>query len=283
MPSVTDTPSSVTKSTNNRLGATFARLADANQAAFVAYMAAGHPSAKKTVEIVLALEEAGADVVELGIPFSDPLADGVVNQIAAEQALKAGTTTRGVLDMIRAIREKSEIPLVLFTYLNPVYTYGFEKFHRDAAAAGADGILCLDLPPDEAARNSELAETEGLCPIRLIAPTTPEDRFEDVCKSADGFIYYVSREGVTGVQESLAEGLDDQVAVLKKHTNVPVCVGFGISKPDQAAQVAKAADGVVVGSAIVRTIIDHADSDNVATIVRDFTKPLVDAAKAARK
>lgn len=275
-------PSAPDSITSSRLSDTFTKLSDANQAAFVAYLAAGHPNAEKTVEIVLALEEAGADVIELGIPFSDPLADGVVNQIAAEQALAAGTTTRGVLDIIRAIREKSQIPLVLFTYLNPVYTYGFEDFHRDAAAAGADGILCLDLPPDEAAVNAELAKTEGLCPIRLIAPTTPEERFEDVCKTADGFIYYVSREGVTGVQESLAEGLDQQVAVLKKHTDVPVCVGFGISKPEQAAQVAKSADGVVVGSAIVRTVIDNKDADDVAQIVHDFTKPLIDAAKSAR-
>ncbi|QQL43885.1 tryptophan synthase subunit alpha [Sulfuriroseicoccus oceanibius] len=275
-------PSAPDSITSSRLRDTFTKLSDANEAAFVAYLAAGHPNAEKTVEIVLALEEAGADVIELGIPFSDPLADGVVNQIAAEKALAAGTTTRGVLDMIRAIREKSEIPLVLFTYLNPVYTYGFEDFHRDAAAAGADGILCLDLPPDEAAKNVELAQSKGLSPIRLIAPTTPEERFEEVCATADGFIYYVSREGVTGVQESLAEGLDEQVAVLKKHTDVPVCVGFGISKPEQAAQVAKSADGVVVGSAIVRTVIDNADADNLAQIVHDFAKPLIDAAKSAR-
>ena len=268
--------------TNSRLASTFNDLAARNEAAFVAYLAAGHPSPERTADLVVALADAGADVVELGVPFSDPLADGVVNQLAAEAALKAGTTIQHVLEIIRKIRERSEVPLVLFTYLNPVYTYGFEKFHRDAAAAGADGILTLDLPADEAQKNTELASAEGLAPIRLIAPTTPESRFDSICSQADGFIYYVSREGVTGVQESLSEGIDDQVAAIKKHTDLPICVGFGISKPEQAAQVAKAADGVVVGSAIVRTILDNADDPNLPTILRDFTAPLVAATKSAR-
>lgn len=278
MPSTQDTPSP-----DNRLSQTFSRLADRNEAAFVAYLAAGHPSPARTVDLVLALVEAGADVIELGVPFSDPLADGVVNQLAAEAALKAGTTIHDVLEIIRKVREKSEVPLVLFTYLNPVYSYGFKEFHRDAAAAGADGILTLDLPADEAERNIELANAEGLSAIRLIAPTTPESRYDHICSKASGFIYYVSREGVTGIQENLAEGIGEQVATIKKHTDIPICVGFGISKPEQAAQIAMAADGVVVGSAIVKTILDNADDTNLPAIVRDFTAPLVTAAKAARR
>lgn len=264
----------------NRLDQTFARLREEKKAAFVAYLAAGDPTLDATLGLVLALAGAGVDIIELGLPFSDPLADGIVNQLAAQRALESGTTTAGVIELIRRIREHSSIPLVLFTYLNPVYTYGFEKFHADAAAAGADGVLLLDLPPDEAAANSELTGTHGLRQIRLIAPTTPPARMRDIGSQGEGFIYYVSREGVTGEQSELATNIAENVAIIKSGSGVPVCVGFGISTPDQAAAVARSADGVVVGSAIVKTIAAHGSSPDLASLVADFVRPLVEATKS---
>tara|TARA_R110000850_G_scaffold10259_23_gene36889 strand:+ start:4092 stop:4901 length:810 start_codon:yes stop_codon:yes gene_type:complete len=267
-------------SQENRIDQRFAALRQDGRAAFVAYICAGDPTMDRSLEIMHALERAGADIIELGIPFSDPMADGIVNQMAAHRALEAGGTTRGVLELIRRFRTTSEIPIVLFTYLNPVYTYGFQQFHVDAAEAGADGILLLDLPPDEADRNAELAENNSLKHIRLIAPTTPTDRMPKLAASSEGFIYYVSREGVTGEQVSLAEGIERNVAEIKKHTSVPVVVGFGISTPEQAAEVARSSDGVVVGSAIVRQIATNTDSPNVANVVEAFVKPLVDGTKS---
>ena len=264
----------------NRIDQRFAALKTQGKTAFVAYICAGDPDMDRSLEIMFALERSGADVIELGVPFSDPMADGIVNQMAAHRALESGATTRGVLDLIRRFREKSEIPVVLFTYLNPIYSYGFTRFHEDAAAAGADGILLLDLPPEEAAINKELIENSRLRHIRLIAPTTPAERIPQLAAASEGFIYYVSREGVTGAQTSLAEGIGENVAAIKAHTTVPVAVGFGISTPAQAAEVAASADGVVVGSAIVRQIEEYGASADVAARVESFVKPLVDAVKS---
>ena len=264
----------------NRIDQKFAALKAEGKTGFVAYISAGDPDLERSLEILRALERAGADVIELGVPFSDPMADGIVNQMAAHRALEAGATLPKVLDLIRDFRKESEVPLVLFTYLNPVYTYGFEKFHHEAAAAGADGVLLLDLPPDESPKNAELQESPDLRHIRLIAPTTPQDRLPILAKSSEGFIYYVSREGVTGAQTTLAEGIADNVAAIKAHTDLPIAVGFGISTPEQAAEVARAADGVVVGSAIVRQVAENADSPEVASKVEAFVKPLVEAVKS---
>lgn len=265
---------------SNRIDARFEQLRATGKRAFVAYICAGDPTLEATVEIVKALDQAGADVVELGLPFSDPLADGIVNQLAADRAIRSGTTTVKVLEMIKEIRKVSQVPLVLFTYLNPVYTYGYERFHHDAAAAGADGILVLDLPADEADQNAELKPSPDLAHIRLIAPTTPEERVPKIAAVAEGFIYYVSREGVTGAQATIATGIAEMVAHIKSTTGVPVCVGFGISNPEQAATVASMADGVVVGSAIVKLIDKYGSSPDLAKEVGAFVKPLVDAVKA---
>ncbi len=264
----------------NRIDSRFAELRAAGKRAFVAYICAGDPTLDATIDIVLGLERAGADVVELGLPFSDPLADGVVNQMAADRALKAGASTAGVLDMIRRLRTRSQIPLVLFTYLNPVYTYGYAQFHRDAAAAGADGVLVLDLPPDEAEQNAELKPTPDLRHIQLVAPTSAPERIASIARSAEGFVYYVSRLGVTGAQSEVAGGIAEQVAVIRGTTTVPVCVGFGVSSPEQAATVAAMADGVVVGSAIVKLIEKHGTEPDVAERVEALVKPLVAAVKA---
>ena len=229
------------------------------------------------------LAAAGADILEIGVPFSDPLADGPTIQAAANRALEAGATVERLLDGLRDFRQRCHIPVVLFTYLNPVYVYGFEAFHKDAAAAGADGILLLDLPPDEAARNQELACTHGLDAIRLIAPTTPERRMAEICATASGFVYYVSREGVTGEQQTLADSIADRVALLRTYTDLPICVGFGISTPDQAAEVASLADGAVVGSAIVRRIAEHAGASDLTKRVGDFVRPIAEAVHAVQR
>lgn len=263
----------------NRIDAAFTRLQSEGKKAFVAYVAAGDPSFEASLEVVKALADAGADIIELGLPFSDPLADGIVNQMAADRALKAGMNTPRSLELIREFRKTHETPIVLFTYLNPIFTYGFERFHKDAAAAGADGILLLDLPPDEAKENDDLAKGEGLKHIRLIAPTTPDDRVELLSKSAEGFIYALSRTGVTGAHGVPSEGIGAQVTKIKAHATVPVCVGFGITKPEQAAMVAKNSDGVIVGSAIVKQI--ELNPERAAEAVREFITPLIEATKSA--
>jgi tryptophan synthase alpha chain len=267
--------------TPNRIDTKFETLRAAGQCGFIAYITAGDPDLKTTPALVAALEQSGVDIVELGIPFSDPLADGATIQAASGRALDAGATVAGALDAVREIRRNSEIPIVFFTYLNPVYVYGFDRFHADAAAAGADGLLILDLPPDEAARNAELMKSHGLHSIRLIAPTTPPERMEVIAKSAEGFIYYVSREGVTGEQTSLSADIATQVAEIKKHTSLPVAVGFGISTPEQAAEVAKESDAVVVGSAIVRRIGEHGKSAELIQKVAQFISPIAAAVKKA--
>lgn len=262
----------------NRIDAVFSKLRETDSTAFVAYVAAGDPDFDRSLEVIKGLADAGADIIELGLPFSDPLADGIVNQMAADRALKSGMSTPRSLDLIRKFRETHETPIVLFTYLNPVFTYGFEKFHTDAAAAGADGILLLDLPPDEAALNKDLAIGAGLKHIRLIAPTTPPERVKILAESAEGFIYALSRTGVTGSHGAPSANIAALVASIKQHTDVPVCVGFGITTPEQAAMVASAADGVIVGSAIVKQVELH--PDNAAQAVRAFTEPLIAATKA---
>lgn len=262
-----------------RIAARFQSLSAQNQSGFVAYITAGDPSPKATLDILKELDAAGVDIIELGIPFSDPLADGPTIQAAAGRALAAGMTVAGTLELIREFRKESEVPVVLFTYLNPIYVYGFERFLTDAVAAGADGLLILDLPPDEAAQNKELLAKGGLDTIRLIAPTTPIERIEQIANGAEGFIYYVSREGVTGEQTTLSDTISAQVAEIKRYTKMPVAVGFGISTPEQAAEVARQAEAVVVGSAIVRRIAENGSDPELAARVGEFVRPLVQAVK----
>ena len=264
---------------SNRIDATFEKLRSKGEKAFVAYVSAGDPDLERSLQIMIALAEAGADILELGVPFSDPLADGVVNQAAAARALAAGSNSSRVFELIRRFRQSHEIPIVLFTYLNPVYTYGYSAYHEDAVQAGADGILHLDLPPDEAAQNCEMADSAGLKQIRLIAPTTPPNRVELLASMAEGFIYALSRTGVTGSHGGPSAQIGDHVAAIKQFTDVPVCVGFGISTPDQAALVSSVSDGIVVGSAIVKQVELHCDAPDVADKVRSFTEPLIAAVK----
>lgn len=259
-----------------RLADTFATLKSQNQKAFIAYVAAGDPNFDQSLEIMHGLAEVGADVIELGLPFSDPLADGIVNQMAADRALKSGMTTARTLELIGAFRKTNEkTPIVLFTYLNPIFTYGFAKFQSDAIESGADGILLLDLPPDEASLSSDLDSNPALSHIRLIAPSSPPERVKFLAAQSEGFIYALSRTGVTGGHSAPAETIPAQVAAIKEHTDTPVCVGFGISNPEQAVMVANACDGIIVGSAIVKQIQENPDSPVEA--VKTFTAPLIQA------
>jgi len=279
-----------------RIERLFARCRDKNRAGFIPYICAGDPNFTRTIEIALALERNGADLLELGLPFSDPLTDGIVNQLAAQRALEAGATAHGVLDCVREIRRASEIPIVLYTYLNPIFRLGIEKFNQAAADAGVDGLLILDLPPEEDAnaqkldglkpsslKNGNGGNAENLVRVRLIAPTTPPERIALIAKAARGFIYYVSREGVTGARDSVAQSLGEKLAEIRRHTGLPIAVGFGISNPEQAATVARVADAVVVGSAIVDLIGKIGDRDDLADRVGKFVAPIVSAICKTRK
>ncbi|MGJ8657066.1 MAG: tryptophan synthase subunit alpha [Akkermansiaceae bacterium] len=260
-----------------RIDATFQNLKKTNTPAFIAYVAAGDPTLDLCLAIITGLADAGADVIELGVPFSDPLADGAVNQLAADRALKAGCTLPKVLDLVRQFRTTHQTPIVLFTYLNPIFSYGYDNFVTDAIEAGVDGLLLLDLPPDEAKCSPEFSKLSTLKHITLIAPTSPEERIASLAKQSEGFIYALSRTGVTGAQAAPSDTIGQTVAAIKKHTDVPVCVGFGINTPDQAAMVASVSDGVIVGSAIVNQIAENATNPDLPQIVTNFTKPLIDA------
>jgi tryptophan synthase alpha chain len=257
----------------NRIDQCFQALRVKNEKAFIAYICAGDPDLPQTVDLALALERAGTDILELGIPFSDPLADGLVNQLAAQRALAAGATVPGILDCIRQIRRRSQMPIVLYTYMNPIFQFGFDRFHREAREAGVDGLLILDLPPEED------QPANALLHIRLIAPTTPLERIQKVCAGARGFIYYVSREGVTGAQSSVASSLGERVAQIRQCTELPIAVGFGISTAEQARQVAQVADAIVVGSAIVQQINEENTAAGMPENVGKFVASLVAAAK----
>jgi tryptophan synthase alpha chain len=260
----------------NRIDNRFAELRARKRKGFIPYICAGDPNLKRTVDVAFALEKSGADLLELGLPFSDPLADGMVNQLAAQRALAAGTTIRGVFDCVREIRKKSQIPIVLYSYLNPIFQFGFDSFHREAEDAGVDGLLILDLPPEE---DVDLPST-NMFHIRLIAPTTPADRIKKIAKGAKGFLYYVSREGVTGAQASIASSLPEKIGELRVASDLPIAVGFGISNAKQAREVAKHADGIVVGSAIVDLIAKCGDKPAMIDKVSAFGKQIANAVHA---
>src|SRR5438067_9113161 len=208
----------------NRIDNCFGQLRLQKRKGFIPYICAGDPDLKRTVDLAFALEKSGADLLELGLPFSDPLADGIVNQLAAQRALAAGATIRGVFDCVRAIRQRSQIPIVLYSYLNPIFQFGADRFHREAEEAGVDGLLILDLPPEEDGGEAAAGGigSSNVFHIRLIAPTTPADRIKTIAKNAKGFIYYVSREGVTGAQESVATSLPEKIKELRKASDLPI-------------------------------------------------------------
>ena len=265
----------------NRIVEKFTRLKRDGKKSFVVYIGAGDPHLEATRQLALAFDKAGVDILELGVPFSDPLADGLVNQLSAQRGLESGTTPPKLLATIKDIRKESEIPLVLYIYFNLIHKVGLEQFINDCAAVGVDGLLVLDLPPEESDNYEALMKKAGLCQIYLIAPTTPDNRMALIVKRGAGFIYYISREGVTGMQTSVATNLASQVAKIRAHTSLPIAVGFGISNPTQAKEVAAEADGCVVGSAVVNQIAEHGKSPELVAIVGAFVKSLADAVKTA--
>jgi len=263
----------------NRIVERFSRLNRQRQKGFIVYIGAGDPNLEATRQLALAFDKLGVDVLELGVPFSDPLADGPVNQLAAQRALESGTTPLRVLETVAAIRRESQIPIVLYIYFNLVHRRGVEQFIRDAAQSGVDGLLVLDLPPEESDDYESLMRQAGLCNIYLVAPTTPDDRIELIVKRGAGFIYYVSREGVTGMQAKVADTIAQMTAKIRAHTNLPIAVGFGISTPEQAKKVAASAEAVVVGSAIVNQIARHGKAPDLIKRVSEFTNTLLQAVK----
>ncbi len=261
----------------NRINERFARLRQEQRKGFIVYIGAGDPNLEATRQLAVAFDKIGVDVLELGVPFSDPLADGLVNQLAAQRGLESGTTPPKVLETVAAIRRDSQIPIVLYIYYNLIHHRGLENFVQDSARAGVDGLLVLDLPPEESANYELVMHQAGLCVIFLVAPTTPDERIELIVKRGTGFIYYVSREGVTGMQVKVSETISTMTAKIRAHTSLPVAVGFGISNPDQARAVAASAEAIVVGSAIVNQIARHGQSHDLVKNVVSFVEPMINA------
>ncbi|PLX96803.1 MAG: tryptophan synthase subunit alpha [Desulfuromonas sp.] len=262
-----------------RIEERFAHLLQQGEAALIPFITAGDPDLGTTVKILHELVEAGADLIELGIPFSDPMADGPTIQAASERALANGATLAGVLDCVRQLREHSNVPVVLMGYYNPVLHYGAAQFSHDAAAAGVDGLLLVDLPPEEAGEIQEDLRRSGIALITLLAPTTPRERATKLAAVGEGYLYYVSMTGVTGAKQVDAAGIVDEVEALRPLAAVPVAVGFGITTPADAAAVADFADGVVVGSALVKIIAEYADSPELLDQVGGFIRKLKEATR----
>jgi tryptophan synthase alpha chain len=270
--------------TKDRIDRRFAALKAENRAGFVTYVMAGDPDAATTLSVLKGLPGAGADLIELGFPFSDPMAEGPTIQRAAQRGLKSGMTLQGTLDLVAAFREgDSDTPIILMGYLNPVLNRGFESFAAAAAKAGVDGLIIVDCPPEEADPLSDALEAEGIALIRLAAPTTDDARLPMVVRRTSGFVYYVSVAGVTGVKSADAADVAPAVERLRKASGLPVAVGFGIRTPEQAAAVARVADAAVVGSALVDEIESAAKlNENVTEKVLLKASELAKAVRSAR-
>jgi tryptophan synthase alpha chain len=264
--------------TTTRISRRFAELARAGELGLIAYITAGDPSIEATRQIVLAAAEAGADIIELGVPFSDPLADGPTIQRASERSLRAGTTLAGVLDLVASIRSESEVPLVLFSYYNPVLQMGLEKFAARASAAGADGALITDLTPEEASAYRSALHSHGMDTIFLAAPTTTDERFTRIAEASTGFLYLISRTGVTGARDAMPEDLPALVRRARHATKLPLAIGFGISLPGHVSILGGLADAAVVGSALVEEIERAASPAAAASAVAARIRLLKQAA-----
>ncbi len=255
----------------SRLSETFRRLAKEKKTALMPFITAGDPDMDTSYRLLLELEQNGADIIELGIPFSDPIADGLTIQRSSQRSLKKGANVTKIMDMLTRIREKSKIPIVFMTYYNLVYHYGVEKFVKDSVDSGANGLIIPDLPPEEAFDLRSAADRYGLDIIFLLAPTSTPERIKLISNSSSGFIYYVSLTGITGARTSLADGIKSQVESISHQSDTPVAVGFGISTPAQAAQIAACADGVIVGSALINIIESNlADEDALIKKAGEF-------------
>lgn len=265
----------------NRIENAFSKAKAENRSIFVSYVCAGDPNVEASLEICRTLIKSGVDVLEIGVPFSDPLADGLTNQLAAERALEAGTTGEDVFNLVRFLRKESDtVPVVFYTYYNLMFSGGLDAYVAEAKEAGVDGLLVLDLPPEEAEDYMASCERCGMKTVFLLAPTTPEERVKYIAQCATGFVYYVSRTGVTGVRDNLASDLGEMVTMIKRHSDKPLVVGFGIHNRDQVRAVAELADGVVVGSAIVNTIKDNlGDESAMLNRMGELVTDLVEGTK----
>ena len=261
----------------SRISHTFALLQREGKKALIPFITAGYPNLYMTEKLILEMEKNGADLLELGVPFSDPMADGPVIQYSSERSLARGTTLKMILELVRKIRRKTKIPIILMGYYNPFFTYGLKRFSEDARRAGVDGVLVVDLPPEEAYEMKTHADNAGLDLIFLLAPTSNDQRIKLIVQNATGFIYYVSITGLTGIRTQLDRDIRKQVEKIKKTTSIPIGVGFGISTPHQAQKVAKWADAVVVGSAIIKTIRDSRTSGEITRNVGQFILSLKQA------
>ena len=258
----------------NRLEATFNSLKADGEKALIAYIMAGDPSLRETEQLVLEMERSGADVIELGVPFSDPIADGPVIQQAADRALRGGTTLRKILESVRRLRASTQIPIVLMAYYNTVHAFGTTEFCREAVRAGVDGLIVPDMPPDESEPLQKPSRETGLNLIFLLAPTSTPARRGLVTKQSQGFLYYVSLTGITGTRLHDVTDVRDNVRKIKQQSRVPIAVGFGVATSEDAARVAKVADGVIVGTAIVRNIAQHAKDPRMVSKVGEFVRSL---------
>jgi tryptophan synthase alpha chain len=265
-----------------RIAQLFARLKRENRKGFIAYITAGDPTPSRTPSLVEALERGGADLIELGVPFSDPIADGPVIQRAGYRALEAGTTVRKVLEIAAEIRTRSEIPLLLFTYLNPIMRYGIEQLAHDAKAAGVDGCLLTDASVEEAGQYVHVMRAAGLDTVFLAAPTSSPRRLQLVARYSTGFVYLVSRTGVTGERDSLSNAVAPLVASMRAVTSLPLAVGFGVSTPEHVAEIGSQAEAVVVGSAIMRVIERNRDNASLEIQLESFVRELKRGFQVAR-
>jgi tryptophan synthase alpha chain len=255
----------------------FESLRRKKEKTLIVYLTAGDPSLAVTKELILSLEKAGVDILEIGVPFSDPTADGPVIQAASQRALKAGTTLEGVLELVNEVRKVSEIPIVLFGYFNPIFAYGAQKFSQAARRAGVDGVLVVDLPYEEAKELRVYTDAVGMDFISLIAPTTDGKRLHKIAAQASGFLYYISITGLTGTATPKIENIKTAVKKIRKITKLPIAVGFGISKPQQAREIARFADGIVIGSAVVRLIEENKNNPDLVRIVSNYAREIKNA------
>ena len=255
-----------------RITDAFDRLKQKGHTGLVTYITAGDPTVARTQDILFALERAGADVIELGVPFSDPLADGPVIQRATERALAGGTTLDDVIGLVERVRARLTVPIVLFTYANPILRMGLREFGQRASAAGVDGVLILDLPVEEADEWRSLFESHGLDTIFLLSPTTTDDRIRQAARLGRGFLYGISRLGVTGARAAVATGAIDLAERVRRETSMPVALGFGVSHPDHVREIGRAADAAVVGSALVQVIADAGDSEGLVPAVEGYVR-----------
>lgn len=263
----------------SRIEATLKNLLRVREKALIAYVMAGDPSLDATARIVLEIERAGADLIEIGVPFSDPIADGPTIQKAADRALKYNVSLSDVLNLVEDLRKQTQVPLILMSYCNPILAYGLSQFFKEAGRVGVTGLIVPDLPPEEAGDFLPLARTEQVDMIFLVAPTTPDERLKKILNVSSGFVYYVPLTGVTGSKLSGKEAVCRRISDLKTHTDLPVAAGFGISTPEEAREIAQAADGVIVGSALVKIIGGASENPNYLSELATF----VSALKAALK